>query len=342
MAGNDKKAGGGLGPVRIVILIVAIGVFCYSGFRLYNIFSGYKAADDEYSSLADEFTKPGAGQAARKKEKAESAAGESTKAESSTAPSGPAGADSTASKAASSAESTESEDNGPVITVTPRPDPGEDNEEMLVEDAEPPLEVNWEELKAVNPDIVGWLYVDAQDNISYPICRADDNDFYLHQTFRKQYLYAGSIFEDYHNNRNFTDPNTLVYGHNMRNGSMFGMLKYLNDQEKYDRDPFFWILTPKGNYRYHIFAIFTTAIDSDVYLLYSQNGAEFLEWEKKMQSLSSVKNTVPLSKKDKTVILSTCTSDSSARCVVIGKCVSSARPEKVQAQGVTTVTAPAA
>ena len=57
----DDKKGGGLGPVRTIILIVAIGVFCYSAYQLFTMYRGYKAADDEYSELAESFTKPVAG-----------------------------------------------------------------------------------------------------------------------------------------------------------------------------------------------------------------------------------------------------------------------------------------
>ena len=56
----------------------------------------------------------------------------------------------------------------------------------LIEDAEPPLTVDWTSLKAVNPDIIGWLYVDGEPSISYPICQTTDNNYYLHHTFRKQ------------------------------------------------------------------------------------------------------------------------------------------------------------
>ena len=114
----------------------------------------------------------------------------------------------------------------------------------------------------------------------------------------------------------------------MKSGSMFGMLKYLRDQGKYDSGPYFWILTPQGNYRYHIYAAFQTAVDSEVYNIFTARGKEFLEWEKRLQAASEVSNSVPLTENDFTVTLSTCTSDSSVRCVVIGKCVSSAKPVK--------------
>ena len=84
----------------------------------------------------------------------------------------------------------------------------------------------------------------------------------------------------------------------------------------------------KGNYRYHIYAAFQTAVDSEVYNIFTARGKEFLEWEKRLQAASEVSNSVPLTENDFTVTLSTCTSDSSVRCVVIGKCVSSTKPVK--------------
>lgn len=216
----------------------------------------------------------------------------------------------------------------PSPSPTPTPEPAQEAADpgRLIEDAEPPIAVDWEELKAVNPDIVGWIYVEAQNNISYPICQTVDNEYYLHRTFRKESLFAGAIFEDFCNSPDFSDPNTLVYGHNMKNGSMFGMLKKMKEQARYDSSPYFWILTPGGNYRYHIYAAFNTPSDSEVYMLFSKQGQEFLEWETKMQQRSEVANSVPLAQDDYSVTLSTCTSDSSVRCVVMGKLVSSQRP----------------
>ena len=170
--------------------------------------------------------------------------------------------------------------------------------------------------------------VESPDGISYPICQTTDNEYYLHRTFRKEPIFAGAIFEDFCNSPEFSDPNTIVYGHNMKSGSMFAMLKRLKEQSRYDEAPYFWILTPKGNYRYHIYAAFDTPVNSDVYMLFSKQGKEFMEWEQKMQNASEVSNSVPLAEDDFTVTLSTCTSDESIRCVVLGKLVSTARPSK--------------
>ena len=194
------------------------------------------------------------------------------------------------------------------------------------EDVPAPLQVDFDSLRAINPDIVGWLYIEAIPEISYPICRGEDNDFYLHHTFEKQYLFAGSIFESYENSPDFSDPNTIIYGHNMKNRSMFGRLQGLKDPEVYAASPYFWILTPDGNYRYHIFSVKETPYDSDVYTLFSGPGSELEAWEKKQQESSLHANSVTFESGDNAVVLSTCTGNDSVRLVVIGKCVSTERP----------------
>ena len=224
----------------------------------------------------------------------------------------------TAAYDGSSQASSGSEADLPVLT------PEEEN--WLIEDADPPLSVDFASLQAINPEIVGWIYIDARPTISYPILRGSDNAYYLHHTFRGEDNFSGSIFMEYTNSADFSDPNTIVYGHNMKNQSMFGLLKYLRDQSVYDSAPYFWILTPEGNYRYHIYAAFETPYDSDAYTLFYGRGDDFLAWEEKMQKNSEVVNDVALAVSDHTVLLSTCTSDSNIRCVVLGKCVSSARP----------------
>ncbi|MBQ0059407.1 MAG: class B sortase [Lachnospiraceae bacterium] len=196
----------------------------------------------------------------------------------------------------------------------------------LVEEAAVPLEIDFDELEAINPDVKGWLYVEGIPSISYPILLGEDNDFYLHHTFRKEALFAGSVFMDYQNSGNFSDPTTIVYGHNMKNGSMFGMLKDMRDPEVYEANPYFWILTKDHAYRYHIYSVMSTDYMGETYTLFSGPGPGLLQWEQKMQSLSEVPNKVFLSENDHSVILSTCTSNSTVRLVVIGKCVSIDRP----------------
>lgn len=206
------------------------------------------------------------------------------------------------------------------MAVTER-DP--DTTEIAGPDAEPkpPLNVDFDKLRSVNEDVIGWIYVDALSDISYPIVQGTDNQTYLHQTYEKNYNFAGTIFADYENARDFSDCNTLVYGHNMKNGSMFGHLKkFSEDQSLYDNDKYFWILTPDKNYRYEIISAYTTGVNSDTYTLFKGPGEEFEEYLKRIKSYSEIKtDDTELTIKDKIVTLSTCTGNESTRFVVQGK-----------------------
>ena len=197
----------------------------------------------------------------------------------------------------------------------------EGDEDNLFSRRKPPLSVNWKSLKNINKDIVGWLYIGSLD-ISYPVVHGKDDDFYLHRTFEKQDNFAGSIFVEADNRGDFTDPNTIVYGHNMLNGSMFGKLSDLTDKQKYKEDPYFWILTPKGNYRYRMVSIHVTGVTSEVYTLFGQPDQEFVDWCYDMKSKSTVEiQDEVFSQKSRIVTLSTCTGDSRTRYVVQGLAV---------------------
>lgn len=185
----------------------------------------------------------------------------------------------------------------------------------------PPIEVDFDKLKSVNEDVVGWIYVDALPDISYPIVKGKDNQTYLHQTYEKNYNFAGTIFVDYENSGDFSDCNTLVYGHNMKNGSMFGHLKKFREDDKlYKQDKYFWILTPERNYRYEIISAYTTGVNSDTYTLFKGPGEEFEKYLETIKGYSEIKtDDTDLTIKDKIVTLSTCTGNESTRFVVQGK-----------------------
>ena len=206
------------------------------------------------------------------------------------------------------------------MAVTER-DP--DSTEVAGPDAQPkpPIDVDFEKLKSINDDVIGWIYVDALPDISYPIVQGKDNQTYLHQTYEKNYNFAGTIFIDYENKADFSDCNTLVYGHNMKNGTMFGQLKnFSKDDSAYNKSKYFWIFTPEKTYRYEIISAYTTAVNSDTYTLFKGPGQEFVDYMNKIVSYSDVKTTPgELGVDDKIVTLSTCTGNESTRYVVQGK-----------------------
>lgn len=182
-----------------------------------------------------------------------------------------------------------------------------------------PLEIDFNELESINKDVAGWLYMEALPDISYPIVQGTDNDYYLHHTYKKEEVFAGSIFMDCKNSKDFSDQNTIVYGHNMKNGSMFGTLKQYKLQETIGKSPYFWIITPDEAYKYKIFAVYTANVDGDTYTLIKGPGTETVEYGESMKSKSDIDmGEYEFKQTDKMVTLSTCTGDSATRFVVQG------------------------
>ncbi|HJB28187.1 MAG TPA: class B sortase, partial [Candidatus Blautia faecavium] len=101
-----------------------------------------------------------------------------------------------------------------------------------------PIEIDFESLQEINNDIVGWLYVDAIPSISYPVVQGEDNEYYLHRTFEKADNFAGTVFIDCKNNKDLSSCNTIVYGHNMKNGTMFGKLKQFKEESTIQKSPY--------------------------------------------------------------------------------------------------------
>ena len=181
-------------------------------------------------------------------------------------------------------------------------------------------EVDFDALVKKNKDVKAWIY--SKDTvINYPVVQGDDNETYLHTTYENNYNFAGTIFVDYENSSDFSDCNTLIYGHNMKNGSMFGNLKkFTEDQSTYEKSKYFWILTPEKNYRYEIISAYTTGVNSDTYTLFKGPGEEYQNYLNTIQGYSEIKTeATELTVKDKIVTLSTCTGNEATRFVVQGK-----------------------
>lgn len=182
-----------------------------------------------------------------------------------------------------------------------------------------PLEIDFGELESINSDVAGWLYMEALPDITYPVVQGTDNDYYLHHTYKKESVFAGSIFMDTKNAKDFSDQNTIVYGHNMKNGSMFGTLKKYKEPEVMAKSPYFWIITKDEAYKYQIFSVYTASVDGDTYTLIKGPGKETIKYGQSMEDKSEVEfGSYTFRETDKIVTLSTCTGDSSTRFVVQG------------------------
>ena len=115
-------------------------------------------------------------------------------------------------------------DAGEVKTVTSNNNTGSKDNSSTYDSQNLP-NINLSKVREINKDVVGWLYV-PNTNINYPILKGTSNDSYIKTDIYKRKSSAGSIFMDYQNDSKFYDKNTIIYGHNMKNKSMFHNLRY--------------------------------------------------------------------------------------------------------------------
>ena len=175
------------------------------------------------------------------------------------------------------------------------------------------VDVKLEELQQVNADIIGWIRFDNLEqlrvgaiDISYPVTQGKDNDYYLHNTFENQPNIAGCIFMEGMNTPDFQDYHTILYGHNMKNLSMFGSLKKYKTEDFYKDHQFFTIYTSECAYRYQIFAYYDVPETDEVYTVGFAPDDTFQKFIDKMKQKSYDDTGVNVTKDDHIMTLSTC------------------------------------
>ena len=171
-------------------------------------------------------------------------------------------------------------------------------------------DVNFTELWKVNTDIYAWIKI-PNTNIDYPVLQtAGDDAFYLDHNYKKEYEFAGSIYSEKLNKKDFSDPNTVLYGHNMLNGTMFRHLHNFRDPEFFDANPYIYIYLPDRTLTYEIFSAYEY---DDRHILYSFDFsnkdvfAEYLEYATNpTESMMYNTRDINVTADDKIITLSTC------------------------------------
>lgn len=183
-------------------------------------------------------------------------------------------------------------------------------------DAEPDEEamrvIDWDALLAANPDTVGWIEMSPE--IDYPIVQGDTNQSYLHTDFNGDYAFSGCLFISSDNAPNWTDTNTVIYGHNMIDGSMFGDLDYYYDKSYAEEHPFIYIYTPDGRYTYRIARDMVVTDGGTTYSTGLFSEEVFEDYLKRSATEGSLNYTVDpdITGTDRIITLSTCRSTSSS------------------------------
>ena len=180
-----------------------------------------------------------------------------------------------------------------------------------VTQAEDPVQnqVDFEALQEINPDVYAWIQIPGT-NVNYPILQSvtEADDYYLNTTIDGKAGYPGSIYTEKYNSTSFTDSVTVVYGHNMKEGTMFADLHKYTDRTFFDSNPYIYIYLPDKTLKYQIFA--AVAFD-DRYILGNYNFQDKDDFQKYLDELRSsidgnVNLDVPVSQESKILTLSTC------------------------------------
>ena len=238
-----------ISPLRLLILLAAVGVFCYAGLQLLDYGSENLQAEQENQALIDQAV---------------------------------------------------------VVLEPTAPQTGEENPEQTQPAGEQaPIRVDFDILREQNPDIIGWIY-SPDTPINYPIAQSEDNDYYLRRLTDGTRNTAGTIFVDFRNSADFSDRNTLVYGHNMKNDTMFGTLSEYDSQSYYESHRTLWLLTPEQSWKLEPIAGFVTRADSDSYTLF-ESREELVGYLEEALTRSGFESEVDPEQTERIVTLSTCT-----------------------------------
>lgn len=232
------KKRGKMTPRRAIlslVIVICVGVFLFSGYKLWSIFREYQKIDAVYGGTADKYT------------------------------------------------------------------------EIFEKHVLP--QVKFKELKEVNEDVIGWIF--AEDTpINYPVLIGKDNNQYLYRTLYKEYLFSGSIFVDFRCNGEFKDDNTVIYGHKMKNGSMFAVVLKYKEPEFRDKHEYIYILLPDGTYnKYKVVSYYTASIDDPLYDLPINDETKYQAAIDSINANNEYKDAQKITKDDKIITLSTCTVD---------------------------------
>ena len=200
---------------------------------------------------------------------------------------------------------------------------GEDEQEVEI-----PFTYNHQALLNINSQGIGYIYIPSID-CRLPMVQGDDNDYYLTHTFNKEYSANGCLFEDYRINGGLSASQIIIYGHNMRNGAMFGKLKNYQDYSFWNNsgNDVLYIYTGNVIKEYKIFSCYISETISDTYTFNFPTLESMRDYAVNMKAKSMYDTGVDVSTATQVITLSTCTNDGEQRFIVHGMYVGEASLE---------------
>ena len=197
----------------------------------------------------------------------------------------------------------------------------------------PDLHLNFNSLYSANPNIFAWINIPGT-KVDYPILQhPTDTAYYLNHNIDGSEGYPGCLYTEYYNSTEMTSFNTIIYGHNMKDGSMFHTLHSYEKEDFFKENPYIYIFTPKGTIVYKIFA---ATQYSDKHILFEYDFEKKEDRQKFIDTVKDWDNAVvdedaDVTADSKLITLSTCVSPSSSkRYIVVAYMVADGRPREVR------------
>ena len=204
-------------------------------------------------------------------------------------------------------------------------EPGADEQTQDAEEKQNPLpkvsienlkQLDIDALQKVNKEVMGWIIIPGA-GISYPLMDGDDNSYYLNRTWDRQWNTMGSIFLEAECSNKLTDFNTIIYGHNMRNTTMFSNLKKYVKKSYWEDAPYVYIAAGKNVYRYDIFAAYEVEVDGHVFWLRVEDDDLKQKFIDRSLEMSEINTGIVPTISDKILTLSTCTGNGHEKRMVV-------------------------
>lgn len=284
--------------IYVTAIFLLSGIMLFSLYKVISISAQYRAGEAEYEDIAEEFVEEYETYAIPSKrpvvteplpQTPESASGWDT-------------------------SSDTSADTVPIAVTTET----EKAPEPLKESVISVPKVNVDYLRSKNPDFRGWIYL-AGTQINYPVAQGTDNDYYLDHTFYGQKNINGCIFLDYRHDLSADNKNLLLYGHHMKSGAMFAILRMYVWYDFYYSHKYITYVTEDGPYLITVFSAYNVSEVSDAWKLDFANDEEYATWLKKIKQASQVPTDLTPTTDDRIVTLTTCSfAYDNARIVVHG------------------------
>lgn len=197
------------------------------------------------------------------------------------------------------------------------------SEVIIIEESEnkdnTEYKIDFEKLRNINNEVIAWLKVYGTQ-IEYPVVQAKDNSYYIKRNLEKKYNVGGWIFADYKNKLDGTDKNIVIYGHNMKDNSMFGSLKKILNEEWYNNaeNHIIELITEKEYQKYQVFSIYKTEKE-DYYISTEFKENEFEKFIATLKSRTIKDFNIEVSSEDSILTLSTCANNNRYRVVLHAK-----------------------